>query len=98
MSNDSEGAGIPPVPPITNDDEATQVEQQLAAYRGQQAAERAAARALKLKPITDLLASEAWGEFRSAIVTADRDLRDEPFWVHLNALNTISATLPNLVG
>jgi hypothetical protein len=84
--------------PITSDEEAAQMEQQLAAYRSQQAAERAAQRAEKLKPITDLIASDAWAEFRAAIVRADRDLRDEAFWVHINALNSISAMLPNLVN
>lgn len=97
MGSTSASTSSTTAPVITNDEEAAAYEASLTAYRQQEAATAKEARDVKLKPITDLLASDAWAAFRTGIAAADIATRDEPFWVHVNALNTISANLPSQV-
>ena len=83
--------------PLT-DAEAAEMQERLDAYRASRAAAAAADRAAKLKPLTDLLGSEAWTELRSQLAAAETASQGEPFFDQVRALNVISGNLSNQVA
>ena len=93
MSDQSE---TPPTSTLSPE-QAAEMQEQLAQYLAQQASEAAAARAEKLKPLTDLFSSDAWNELRGVVSTTSREMIDEPFFDTLRALDTITGLLPSLV-
>lgn len=67
-------------------------------FYAQQAADAAAARALKIKPLTDLLGSDTWTAFRTAIAAAETAAQGEVFFDQVRALNLISGNLAGQVA
>lgn len=76
-----------------NDDQAAEMQAQVDAYKAAKAKQAADARASKLKPLTDLLGSDAWSTFRAQIGAASIASIGEPFYDGVRALEVISGNI-----
>lgn len=76
-----------------NDDQAAAMQAQVDAYKAAKAKQAADARSTKLKPLTDLLASDAWSTFRAQIGTATTAAIGESFYDSVRALDVISGNI-----
>lgn len=81
-----------------NDDEAAAMQAQVDAYKAAKAKQAEDARATKLKPLTDLLGSEAWATFRAQIGAATTAAIGESFYDSVRALDVISGNIAGLIA
>lgn len=83
--------------PTMTDDEYAALRQQLAAETMRRATAAAAERTAKLKPLTDLIASDAWAAFRAQIGGAATAAIGEVYYDQVRALDVISGNLGNQI-